>query len=164
MPGHLIELYGMLETGFHTYTRFSDDPAKVNGTIGRVVSSMELKILDEAGPGGGARRGRRDRSARPQRASRLPRQRGRQRRGVHRGRLVPHRRPRPCRRRGGQRRDRRAAQGDHQPRRQEVLPARGRGDPLHASQGHARGHGRRRRSRASASATACASSPRPASR
>jgi len=49
MPGHLIELYGMLETGFHTYTRFSDDPAKVNGTIGRVVASMELKILDEAG-------------------------------------------------------------------------------------------------------------------
>ncbi len=49
MPGHLIELYGMLETGFHTYTRFTDDPAKVNGTIGRVVSSMELKLLDEAG-------------------------------------------------------------------------------------------------------------------
>src|SRR5262245_45010029 len=49
MPGHLIELYGMLETGFHTYTRFSDDPAKVNGTIGRVVSSMELKILDDVG-------------------------------------------------------------------------------------------------------------------
>lgn len=49
MPGHLIELYGMLETGFHSYTRFSDDPAKVNGTIGRVVSSMELQIIDEAG-------------------------------------------------------------------------------------------------------------------
>ena len=49
MPGHLIELYGMLETGFHTYTRFSDDPAKVNGTIGRVVSSMDLEILDEPG-------------------------------------------------------------------------------------------------------------------
>ena len=49
MPGHLIELYGMLETGFHTYTRFTDDPAKVNGSIGRVVSSMELAILDEAG-------------------------------------------------------------------------------------------------------------------
>lgn len=49
MPGHLIELYGMLETGFHTYTRFSDDPAKVNGTIGRVVSSMELKVLNESG-------------------------------------------------------------------------------------------------------------------
>jgi non-ribosomal peptide synthetase component E (peptide arylation enzyme) len=49
MPGYLIELYGMLETGFHSYTRFSDDPTKVNGTIGRVVSIMELKILDEAG-------------------------------------------------------------------------------------------------------------------
>jgi non-ribosomal peptide synthetase component E (peptide arylation enzyme) len=49
MRGHLIELYGMLETGFHTYTCFSDDPQKVNGTIGRVVSSMQLKLLDEAG-------------------------------------------------------------------------------------------------------------------
>ena len=49
MPGHLLELYGMLETGFHSYTRLSDDPTQVNGTIGRVVSSMELKILDEAG-------------------------------------------------------------------------------------------------------------------
>ena len=44
MRGHLIELYGMLETGFHTYTRFTDDPQKVNGTIGRVVSSMELRF------------------------------------------------------------------------------------------------------------------------
>jgi non-ribosomal peptide synthetase component E (peptide arylation enzyme) len=55
MHGHLIELYGMLETGFHTYTRFSDDPQKVNGTIGRVVNSMQLRLLDEAGrevPGG----------------------------------------------------------------------------------------------------------------
>jgi non-ribosomal peptide synthetase component E (peptide arylation enzyme) len=49
MQGHLIELYGMLETGFHAYTRFSDDPQKVNGTIGRVVSNMELRLLDEAG-------------------------------------------------------------------------------------------------------------------
>jgi non-ribosomal peptide synthetase component E (peptide arylation enzyme) len=49
MRGHLIELYGMLETGYHTYTRFSDDPQKVNGTIGRVVSGMELALLDEAG-------------------------------------------------------------------------------------------------------------------
>ncbi len=49
MKGHLIELYGMLETGFHTYTRFTDDPLEVNGTIGRVVRTMGLKILDEAG-------------------------------------------------------------------------------------------------------------------
>ena len=47
--GHLVELYGMLETGFHTYTRFTDDPAKVNGTIGRVVGDMELRIVDGAG-------------------------------------------------------------------------------------------------------------------
>jgi acyl-CoA synthetase (AMP-forming)/AMP-acid ligase II len=47
--GHLIELYGMLETGFHTYTRFTDDPAKVNGTIGRVVGDMELRIIDSTG-------------------------------------------------------------------------------------------------------------------
>jgi non-ribosomal peptide synthetase component E (peptide arylation enzyme) len=49
MKGHLIELYGMLETGFHTYTRFSDDPLKVNGTIGRVVDIMALRIIDEEG-------------------------------------------------------------------------------------------------------------------
>src|SRR3989449_1620312 len=29
MRGHLIELYGMLETGFHTYTRFSDNPEEI---------------------------------------------------------------------------------------------------------------------------------------
>jgi acyl-CoA synthetase (AMP-forming)/AMP-acid ligase II len=49
MSGHLIELYGMLETGFHTYTRFTDDPEKVNGTIGRIVGEMELRIIDDAG-------------------------------------------------------------------------------------------------------------------
>ncbi len=47
--GHLIELYGMLETGFHTWTRFTDDPEKVNGTIGRLVDGMELRIIDAAG-------------------------------------------------------------------------------------------------------------------
>jgi non-ribosomal peptide synthetase component E (peptide arylation enzyme) len=49
VKGHLIELYGMLETGFHTYTRFEDDPQAVNGTIGRVVGAMELRIIDERG-------------------------------------------------------------------------------------------------------------------
>ena len=49
MKGHLLELYGMLETGFHTFTRFEDDPQKVNGTIGRVVGQMELRIIDEEG-------------------------------------------------------------------------------------------------------------------
>jgi non-ribosomal peptide synthetase component E (peptide arylation enzyme) len=49
MNGHLLELYGMLETGFHSFTRFEDDPEKVNGTIGRVVGQMELRIIDEEG-------------------------------------------------------------------------------------------------------------------
>jgi non-ribosomal peptide synthetase component E (peptide arylation enzyme) len=47
MPGHLIELYGMLETGFHTFTRFDDDPEAVAGTIGRPAPRMALRIIDE---------------------------------------------------------------------------------------------------------------------
>ena len=49
MSGRLMELYGMLETAYHTYTRFSDDPEKVNGTIGRCVEGMGLRILDAGG-------------------------------------------------------------------------------------------------------------------
>jgi len=45
----LIELYGILETGFHTFTRLDDDPLKVNGTIGRCVDELELAVLDETG-------------------------------------------------------------------------------------------------------------------
>jgi len=47
--GHLIELYGMLETGFHTYTRFSDNPEAVTGTVGTVSSGLGLRLIDEAG-------------------------------------------------------------------------------------------------------------------
>jgi non-ribosomal peptide synthetase component E (peptide arylation enzyme) len=47
MHGHLIELYGMLETGFHTYTRLTDDPEAVTGTVGRPADGMGLRILDE---------------------------------------------------------------------------------------------------------------------
>ncbi|MEZ5854832.1 MAG: AMP-binding protein [Hyphomicrobiaceae bacterium] len=49
MKGRIIELYGMLEDGYHTYTRFSDDPETVNGTIGSCVEGMGLRLLDEAG-------------------------------------------------------------------------------------------------------------------
>jgi acyl-CoA synthetase (AMP-forming)/AMP-acid ligase II len=49
MAGHLIELYGMLETGYHTYTRLSDDPETVNGTIGRCVEGMGLRLIDAGG-------------------------------------------------------------------------------------------------------------------
>jgi non-ribosomal peptide synthetase component E (peptide arylation enzyme) len=49
MHGHLIELYGMLETGFHTYTRLDDDPEGVTGTVGSVSSGLGLRLIDEAG-------------------------------------------------------------------------------------------------------------------
>ena len=49
MPGRLIELYGMLETGFHTFMRLADDPEAVTGTIGRVATGMGLRLLDEHG-------------------------------------------------------------------------------------------------------------------
>jgi acyl-CoA synthetase (AMP-forming)/AMP-acid ligase II len=49
MHGHLIELYGMLETGFHTYTRLDDDPEAVTGTVGTVASGLGLRLIDEAG-------------------------------------------------------------------------------------------------------------------
>jgi len=45
----LIELYGMLETGYHSFTRLTDDPLKVNGTVGRCVDEMGLRILDDDG-------------------------------------------------------------------------------------------------------------------
>jgi acyl-CoA synthetase (AMP-forming)/AMP-acid ligase II len=45
----LIELYGMLETGYHSFTRLTDDPLKVNGTVGRCVDSMGLRIVDDDG-------------------------------------------------------------------------------------------------------------------
>ena len=48
-PGRLIELYGMLETGFHTFTRFGDDPEAVAGSIGRVAKGMGLRIIDDDG-------------------------------------------------------------------------------------------------------------------
>ena len=55
MAGRLIELYGMLETGYQSYTRFEDDPERVNGTVGRCVDGMGLRILrpdgSDVGPG-----------------------------------------------------------------------------------------------------------------
>ncbi|MGC4250100.1 MAG: AMP-binding protein [Sphingobium sp.] len=43
----LIELYGMLETGgYHTYTRPTDDPELVAGSVGKPGSQMHLRIRD----------------------------------------------------------------------------------------------------------------------
>ena len=47
MQGTLLELYGMLETGYHTYTRKSDDPEKVTGSCGKLASHMGLRIVDD---------------------------------------------------------------------------------------------------------------------
>ncbi len=49
MRGHLVELYGMLETGFHTYTRLTDDPEAVTGTVGKPAPGMGLRLIDEEG-------------------------------------------------------------------------------------------------------------------
>jgi non-ribosomal peptide synthetase component E (peptide arylation enzyme) len=49
MHGYLVELYGMLETGFHTYTRLTDDPEAVTGTVGQPASGMGLRLIDEQG-------------------------------------------------------------------------------------------------------------------
>src|SRR6185312_1158308 len=49
IPGHLIELYGILETGFHTFTRLTDDSEAVTGTIGRAAAGMGLRLIDTDG-------------------------------------------------------------------------------------------------------------------
>ncbi len=48
-PGHFLELYGMLEDGYQTYTRPDDDPEAVAGSVGRVASHMGLRLLDAEG-------------------------------------------------------------------------------------------------------------------
>lgn len=48
----LIELYGMLECGgYHTYTRRTDDPEAVAGTVGRIGTHMRLRISPRGGIG-----------------------------------------------------------------------------------------------------------------
>ena len=55
MKGYFVELYGMLETGYHTYTRNTDDPEQVVGSVGTVASHMGVRVIDDKGrdiPGG----------------------------------------------------------------------------------------------------------------
>jgi len=49
LSAHLIESYGMLETGFHCHTTVDDNPTEVVGTVGRPVEGMELSIRTSAG-------------------------------------------------------------------------------------------------------------------
>ncbi len=49
LPGHLLELYGMLEAGMQTMTRLEDEPADVCGLVGRSVAQMESIVVDDQG-------------------------------------------------------------------------------------------------------------------
>jgi acyl-CoA synthetase (AMP-forming)/AMP-acid ligase II len=48
-PGALLELLGMLETGYQAYTRQSDDPERVAGSVGVPASHMGLRLVDLEG-------------------------------------------------------------------------------------------------------------------
>lgn len=47
IPGRLLEMYGMLETGSQAQTLIGDDPEKVVGLVGKPVPEVPLRILDE---------------------------------------------------------------------------------------------------------------------
>jgi acyl-CoA synthetase (AMP-forming)/AMP-acid ligase II len=49
MPGHLLEMYGMLECGTQAHTVFEEDPIAVSGTVGRPVPGMGIRVVDETG-------------------------------------------------------------------------------------------------------------------
>ena len=49
MKCDFTELYGMLETGFHTYTRPGADPEVVSGTCGMPQKSLGVRLIDEDG-------------------------------------------------------------------------------------------------------------------
>jgi acyl-CoA synthetase (AMP-forming)/AMP-acid ligase II len=48
-PGAVRELLGMLETGYQAYTRPSDDPERVAGSVGVPASHMGLRLVDPDG-------------------------------------------------------------------------------------------------------------------
>src|SRR5262245_23866532 len=48
-PGALLELLGMLETGYQAYTRPGDDPERVAGSVGVAASHMGLRLVDAEG-------------------------------------------------------------------------------------------------------------------
>jgi acyl-CoA synthetase (AMP-forming)/AMP-acid ligase II len=48
-PCELLELLGMLETGYQAYTRPGDDPERVAGSVGVPASHMGLRLVDGEG-------------------------------------------------------------------------------------------------------------------
>lgn len=49
LPGHLLELYGMLECGFQSHTTLDDDPEEVRGLVGRPLRQMGIRVVDNDG-------------------------------------------------------------------------------------------------------------------
>jgi acyl-CoA synthetase (AMP-forming)/AMP-acid ligase II len=49
LPGHLLELYGMLECGFQSHTTVEDDPEATCGLVGRPLPQMGIRIIDDDG-------------------------------------------------------------------------------------------------------------------
>jgi acyl-CoA synthetase (AMP-forming)/AMP-acid ligase II len=49
LPGHLLELYGMLEVGVQCMTRLEDDPEAVCGFVGHSAAQMENIVVDDSG-------------------------------------------------------------------------------------------------------------------
>jgi acyl-CoA synthetase (AMP-forming)/AMP-acid ligase II len=49
LPGHLLELYGMLECGFQSHTTLEDDPEEVCGLVGRPLRQMGIRVVDDRG-------------------------------------------------------------------------------------------------------------------
>jgi acyl-CoA synthetase (AMP-forming)/AMP-acid ligase II len=49
LPGHLLELYGMLEVGCQCLTRLEDDPEEVCGLVGHSIAQMENMVVDDQG-------------------------------------------------------------------------------------------------------------------
>ena len=49
LPGHLLELYGMLECGFQSHTTVEDDPEAVCGLVGRPLPQIGIRIVDDDG-------------------------------------------------------------------------------------------------------------------
>jgi acyl-CoA synthetase (AMP-forming)/AMP-acid ligase II len=49
LPGHLLELYGMLECGFQSHTTLADDPEEVCGLVGRPPRQMGIRVVDDDG-------------------------------------------------------------------------------------------------------------------
>lgn len=49
VPGQIVELYGMCESGIQSCTFLTDDPEEVSGTVGRPAKEVGMRIVDGNG-------------------------------------------------------------------------------------------------------------------